>query len=82
MSDPTPIPRWLDPSEYSPADHLKAIRGERPENPEYLKARREVLEEAGFNADEGDRSTSEHEGSNPDDLVTSGEYLRRIQKGK
>jgi 8-oxo-dGTP pyrophosphatase MutT (NUDIX family) len=71
------IPRWLDPSEYSPADHLRAIHGERPENPAYLAARRAVLEEAGFIDDEGDGSST----SNPDDLVTSGEYLRRIQKG-
>jgi hypothetical protein len=75
------IPRWLDPSEYSAADHLKALRGERPENPEYLAARRAALEAAGFIADEGDGSTSEHEG-NDDYLTTSGEFLRKINEGE
>jgi hypothetical protein len=74
------ISRWFEPHEFSAADHLAALKGERPENPAYLKARREVLEDAGF-IDEGDGSTSEHDGSDPDYLVTSGEYLRRIQKG-
>jgi hypothetical protein len=75
MSDPTPIPRWLDPSEYSAADHLKSMRGEEVINPEYIKARREVLEAAGFNAEDDDSDIPIN------DDMSADEMLRRIQKG-
>jgi hypothetical protein len=70
------IPRWLDPADYSPADHLKAMRGELPENPAYRKARREVLENAGFNADDDDDSDTPIS-----DDMSADQMLRRIQKG-
>jgi hypothetical protein len=69
------IPRYKPKSIWTAADFLAEKRGELPpETDEYRRARRDALADAGL-VDEG-----EDEG-NPDDLVASGEYLRRIQKG-
>jgi hypothetical protein len=71
-----PIPRYKPKAIWTAADFLAEKRGERPpETDECRQARRDALADAGL-VDEG-----ELERSNTDDLVTSGEYLRRIQKG-
>jgi hypothetical protein len=70
------IPRYKPKSIWTAADFLAEKRGELPpETDEYRQARRDALADAGL-VDEG-----ELEGSGTDDLTTSGEYLRRIQKG-
>jgi hypothetical protein len=76
---PERIPRYKPKDTWSSAEFLAAQRdptADPPETDEYVQARRDALADAGL-VDEG-----ELEGSGTDDLTTSAEYLRRIQKGK
>jgi hypothetical protein len=71
------IPRYKPKSIWTAADFLAEKRGELPpETDEYCQARRDALADAGL-VDEGELETS-----NPADLTTSGEYLRKINKGE
>jgi hypothetical protein len=71
MSDK--IPRFKNPAEYSAEDYFSLQRtGQRPENPEWLQKRAEVLADEGLEDDTEVTDPSE---------MTPAQHLKRIQQG-
>jgi hypothetical protein len=70
MSDPK-IPRFKNPAEYSADDYFHLQRtGQRPENPEWVTRRSEVLADEGLEDDTEVTDPSE---------MTSAQHLKRLQ---
>lgn len=72
MPEKKPLKRYLTPDELeTPEQHAAHLRGERVENPAYVKRRAEALKRAGL----------EDEGAADGDALTPADHYRAIRRG-